>query len=180
MPLKTAGLIKNRWIKHYVAAEVLIGNAVALFIGDWMTNIFFLNRAEWVSQEVVGTVYYLDIFYGLFCTVVLSGLVLWYEKPVRRCLSLFHKEISPCPDMLETARRRVLNAPCFIVIIDGVMWGLGALLFLFAGFPGGFRVGFGSGLITVTLAFFWVEHMSPVFSHPFVFSPTGICPGYPG
>ncbi|WP_321495706.1 adenylate/guanylate cyclase domain-containing protein [uncultured Desulfobacter sp.] len=179
MPLKPVQLIKNRWVKHYIAGEVLIGNALAMILGDWMTHVFFLNRAEWLSRKVVGTIYSLDIFYGLFCTVVLSALILWYEKPVRQCLSLFYTDVTPQPDILEKARRRVLNAPYFLVIIDGVIWGVGSFLFLAAGFPGGVRVGLGSGLISVTMAFFWVEHMSQFFRIP-LFFPDGNLSGVSG
>ncbi len=174
-----ARLIKNRWFKYYLFAEVLIGNALALILGDWMTNVFFLNRAEGVSASLIGMVYYLDIFYGIFCTVLLSTLILWYEKPVRRCLSMFYKGVTPAPDLLDAARRRVLNAPFFIVILDGAVWAIGALLFRAVGFPGGIRVGLGSGLITVSLAFFWVEHTSQFFRIP-LFFPEGNLSGVSG
>ena len=178
-PMDLSRLIKNKWFKNYLLAELLIGNAFALILGDWMTNVFFLNRAGWVSDSLVGMVYYLDLFYGIFCTVILSTLILWYEKPVHRCLSMFHKGETPASDLLETARRRVLNAPFFIVILDGAVWGIGAFLFRAAGFPGGLRVGLGSGLITVSLAFFWVEHTSQFFRIP-LFFPEGGLSGIPG
>lgn len=152
--------IKSKYYKWYVANEVLIGNALALLIGDWMTNVFFMNRAGNASEQIMVMVYYLDISYGAACAIILSSLTIWYEKSIRQSLNLFHQGKTPEPAILEKARRRVLNEPYFIVIIDAVAWALGSFLFWYVGSPGGIRIGLGSGLITVTLAFFWVEHVS--------------------
>lgn len=153
-------LIKNKLYRFYVANEVLFGNTLALILGDWMTNIFFRNRAGDASEELLARFFYLDISYGAACALILSGLTVWYEQSIRKCLTNFHLGRPVDPGILEKARRRVLNAPYFIVIIDAVAWALGSFLFWKAGSPGGMRIGLGSGLITVTLAFFWVEHVS--------------------
>lgn len=158
--MNQARLIKNKFYRFYVANEVLLGNALALLLGDWMTNIFFRNRVGEASDELLARFLYLDISYGAACALILSGLTIWYEQSIRKSLAGFHlgRPVDPC--ILENARRRVLNEPYFIVIIDAVAWALGSFLFWKAGSPGGMRIGLGSGLITVTLAFFWVEHIS--------------------
>jgi len=155
-----ARLIKNKFYKFYVANEVLLGNAMALLLGDWMTNVFFKNRAGGASEDILARVVYLDLSYGAACALVLSGLTIWYEQSIRKCLSGFHSGNWVDGQILENARRRVLNEPYFIVIIDVVAWTIGSFLFWRIGPLGGLRIGLGSGLITVTLAFFWVEHVS--------------------
>ncbi|MEH0018666.1 MAG: adenylate/guanylate cyclase domain-containing protein [Desulfobacter sp.] len=158
--MNPARLIKNKFYRFYVANEVILGNALALLLGDWMTNIFFHHRAQGASEQLLVMVYYLDISYGAACAVVMSALIVWYENPVRRSLKAFHLGKDIAPDILEKARRRILNEPYFIVLLDAVAWSLGSFLFWAVGSPGGLRLGIGSGLITVTLAFFWVEHVS--------------------
>jgi len=158
--MNQARLIKNKFYRFYVANEVLLGNALALLLGDWMTNVFFRNRAGEAADELLTRVFYLDLSYGAACALILSALTIWYEQSIRKSLAGFHLGRPVDPGLLETARRRVLNEPYFIVIIDALAWALGTFLFWAAGSPGGMRIGIGSGLITVTLAFFWVEHVS--------------------
>lgn len=167
-------LIRRRWYHFYVANEVILGNALALLFGDWMANVFFMNRAAESSEQLLVMVYYMDISYGTACAIVMSALTIWYEKPVRHCLKAFHTGRTPDSSVLEWARRRVLNEPYFIVIMDAVAWFLGSLMFWIIGSPGGIRVGLGSGLIAVTIAFFWVEHVSQHTRIPLFFPEGGL------
>lgn len=155
-----AELIKNKFYKFYVSNEVLFGNAMALLLGDWITNILFMNRAGHASESILVMAYYLDISYSAVCVVIMSTLIIWYEQPVRKCLKTLHRQEEPDPILWEKAQRRVLNAPYFVVAMDAVAWGIGSFLFWYIGSPGGLSIGLGSGLITVTAAFFWVEHVS--------------------
>lgn len=158
--MNQARLIKNKLYRFYVANEVLLGNALALLFGDWMANVFFMNRAAQAQEKTLIMIYYMDISYGAACAIVMSALIIWYERHVRTCLWEFHRGRTPEPHILEKARQRVLNEPYFIVIMDAVAWALGSFMFWAVGSPGGIRVGLGSGLLTVTIAFFWVEHVS--------------------
>ncbi len=160
IPINPKKLIKNRLYYHYVANEVIIGNALALLFGDWMANVFFMNRAAASSEQLVVMAHYIDLSYGTLCALVMSALTIWYEKPVRESLRAFHLGRTPTEKSMEWARRRVLNGPFFIVIMDAVAWAVGSFMFWMIGSPGGIRVGLGSGLIAVTIAFFWVEHVS--------------------
>jgi adenylate cyclase len=160
IPINKKNLIKRRFYHFYVANEVVIGNALALLFGNWMANVFFMNRAAASPEQVLVLAHYIDLSYGTLCALVMSALTIWYERPVRDCLRAFHLGRTPGEKRLEWARRRVLNEPFFIVIMDAVAWALGTMMFWMIGSPGGIRVGFGSGLIAVTIAFFWVEHVS--------------------
>jgi len=153
-------LIKNKYYRFYVANEVIIGNAVALLIGDWMTNVFFDHRAGNIPDRLLEAFWYLDVFYGLACAVVMSTLIILYERPIRNVLKAMGDGRKQDDRVIAKARRRILNEPYFIVVMDAVAWSLGSFLFWAAGSPGGLTIGIGSGLITVTLAFFWVEHVS--------------------
>ncbi|MCP3942568.1 MAG: adenylate/guanylate cyclase domain-containing protein [Desulfobacteraceae bacterium] len=158
--METDKLIKSRFQYFHISNAVLIGNMIAIFIGDRLTRILFQHRAVDASETFLNRVYYLDIFYGAFCVVTIFIITVWYEKPIRHCLKSFYKGQTPDPVLLENARRRVLNEPHMIVILDMFIWGLGALLLRAVGSPAGGGVGIASGLITTTLAFFWVEYRS--------------------
>ncbi|MCG8619235.1 MAG: HAMP domain-containing protein, partial [Desulfobacterales bacterium] len=153
-------LIKNKFYRFYVANEVIIGNAVALLAGDWLTNILFENRAGYMPDQLLEVFYYLDLFYGMVCAVVMSTLIILYERPVRKALKAMGQGRQETPEVVAKARKRILNEPYFIVIMDAIAWSIGSFLFWAAGSPGGLGLGLGSGMITVTLAFFWVEHVS--------------------
>jgi adenylate cyclase len=152
-------LIKSRFQYLHISNDVLLGNMIALFLGDWLTRIMFFHRAGEASQALLTKVYHLDIFYSILCVVVMSLITIWYERPIRYCLKAFYQGRDPDPVLLENARRRLLNEPYMIVILDMAVWSLGSILFWIAGSPA-VGIGIASGLITMTLAFFWVEHVS--------------------
>jgi adenylate cyclase len=152
--------IKTRFQHFRISNAVLLGNMIAVLLGDLLTNILFEHRIGNVAEEILKMVNYLDMYYGVFSAVVMSVIVIWYERPVRKCLKSFYLGLETDPLLLEKARRRVLNEPYMIVILDMVVWGLGSFLFWAIGAPHGLGIGIACGLITMVLAFFWVEHVS--------------------
>lgn len=100
-----------------------------------------------------------------------------YELPIRRSLRdmLKQREI-PGANMLR-AQRRLLNEPYFVIALDLFIWCMAALVFALAIrtdvearnlVPGFVFRALVTGLITVTLAYFWLEHilqqrLAPVF-----------------
>lgn len=153
-----ASPVKTKWFRFYVAHEVLVGNTVAMLLGDWMTNLLFVDRFTSPPAHVQSAIEILDISYALVCALVLSALIIWYEIPIRQCLKAISAGGRPEPATLETARRRVINEPYLICMADAMAWLLGTVLFWLMGSTTGFLVNIGSGLLTVTLAFFWLEH----------------------
>lgn len=152
-------LIKSRFQYLHISNDVLLGNMIAVFLGDWLTRIMFLHRAGDASQAFLSLVHSLNVFYSVICVVVMSLITIWYERPIRHCLKAFYQGRDPDPILLENARRRLLNEPYMIVILDMVIWSIGSLLFWVVGSPAG-GIAIASGMITMTLAFFWVEHVS--------------------
>jgi adenylate cyclase len=152
-------LIKTRFQYFYISMAVLLGNIIAVAMGHWLTQVLFEHRSMDVSKALLKRVYSLDLFYGALCLVVMSILTLWYERPIRQCLKSFYLGNDPDPILLENARRRILNEPYMIVALDIIVWSLGFVLSWLVGFTA-HGVGIASGLITMTLVFFWVEHVS--------------------
>ncbi|MFH1135490.1 MAG: SpoIIE family protein phosphatase [Pseudomonadota bacterium] len=110
----------------------------------------------------------------------LVGIVLtvWYERPVWKCTdSLFHQ--TPVPEEVWIkARRRALNEPFFVVLLDLGLW-LGAGTTIAAvqwasGAPAGFVqipffAGLNAGLIISACAFFFTEHVVQFHLTPYIF-----------
>ena len=165
-------LIKSRFQYLHISNAVLLGNMMAVFLGDWLTRILFIHRAGDTSQALLNLIHSLDDFYSVVCVVVMSLVTIWYERPIRYCLKAFYQGDDPDPDLLEKARRRVLNEPYMIVILDMVVWSIGSLLFWAVGSPAGW-IAIAGGMITMTLAFFWVEHVSQHNLVP-LFFPVGV------
>lgn len=144
----------------FLVNGMLLGNMSANFIGGFITNIFFAHRSLDASEGLISMLRHLDIAYGIFCMVVISIITIWYERPIRRCIKQFADNADPDPGLLDSARRRLLNEPYMVVVMDIFIWGFGSIIFAFVGSPGGLSMGIAIGLITIMIAFFWVEHVS--------------------
>jgi sigma-B regulation protein RsbU (phosphoserine phosphatase) len=141
-----------------MANEVLLGNTVILLFGYWMTTFLFANRFGTPPDNIQILLDYFGISYRAISILVLFVLILWYEIPIRQCLKAFNAKAEPDPAILKKARRRVLNEPYWIALIDSVIWLLGTVLFRYLGSTSGILIGIGSGFITVAFVFLWLEH----------------------
>ncbi|MCP4688496.1 MAG: PP2C family protein-serine/threonine phosphatase [Desulfobacterales bacterium] len=102
---------------------------------------------------------------GLF---LLIAATLIYERPIHRLLDRMHRGKPIPPDIELKARQRLLNEPFFLIAVDAVLW-LGAAFvypacYWSVGVPGFvvWRVFFQSvmiGLVSITAAFFVLEHV---------------------
>ncbi|MGD9287106.1 MAG: SpoIIE family protein phosphatase, partial [Desulfobacterales bacterium] len=149
-----------RSFQFYMANEVLLGNTVILLFGYWMTTFLFANRFGTPPDNVQILLDYFGISYRVISISVLFVLILWYEIPIRHCLKAFNAKAEPDPAILKKARRRVLNEPYWIALIDSLIWLLGTVLFRYLGSTSGILIGIGSGFITVAFVFLWLEHSS--------------------
>ena len=153
---------------------MLLCNISANFIGDFIANIFFAHRSFDASDGLLSLLRHLDIVYGIFCMAVILTVTIRYERPIRRCIKQFAGHADPDPELLNSARRRLLNEPYMVVIMDIFIWGLGSIMFLFMGSPRALSMGIASGLITVMVAFFLVEHVSQHKLVPMFFPDGGL------
>jgi adenylate cyclase len=144
----------------FLVNGMLLANQAANIIGDLITDIFFSHRFQNVSEKSLSVINKMDIAYGAICVVIIFIITLWYEKPIRKCLKLFAKNETLDSQLLELARKRLLNEPYMVVAMDIVIWGFGSILFAFLNSPVGLVMGIASSLIIVMVAFFWVEHVS--------------------
>jgi sigma-B regulation protein RsbU (phosphoserine phosphatase) len=160
-----------------LANAMLAGNLMANFIGwrvvEALGNIMISDGVlhQNPSYHLVRTVYVTSAFLlGFFAA-------LRYEQPFRACFKRMRKNIPIPEDLLQVARRRLLNEPFFAVFLNFAIWIMAAVAFTHAvaSSPHTRHLVYGmvirsiiTGLITVTIAFFWVEHiiqrrLAPIF-----------------
>lgn len=165
--------------------EMLVANFLANFIGVTFVN-GILFWAEGPAPQHIWDNVWLDIFDSLFTPlafifVAVSTLV--YEKPIRRFLDADFADAPVADDLKITACRRLLNEPFALIVLDLCMWMLAATLYPILHWIADSGAGIiqrslvmsvTTGLITVTIAFFFLEHISQKRLAPLFFPNGGL------
>jgi sigma-B regulation protein RsbU (phosphoserine phosphatase) len=106
-----------------------------------------------------------------------------YEKPIRQCLNAIFSGESTSRDLQRAASRRLLNEPFVLIALDLSMWLLAAVIYpaLHWAYGGGSNmiqrslyVNTSTGLITITMAFFLLEHILQKKLAPLFFPKGGL------
>lgn len=139
--------------------EMFFGCLLANFLGSLITQIIFRINVIDPSEPSLVFIKNMDMALSLMFFAVGGSILLVYEYPMRTCLKKILKDETPDPLLFETARRRILNEPYFIVLLNALIWFFGSLIFWIIGSPNAPFLGFACGTITVVLSFFWVEHV---------------------
>ncbi len=153
---------------------LLLSNA--LIVGNIFANLLGWKMAATLSEvmlpdyanalapslEITGRLITITAF------TLIPAIMFWYELPFRRSLKkiLTNKQVEP--GALMKAGKRLLNEPYLVVAIDLFVWCSTALIFSAVIYlnqelrhlaPGAMLRGLVTGLITVSLAFFYLEHV---------------------
>jgi sigma-B regulation protein RsbU (phosphoserine phosphatase) len=158
--------------KHFhLRNEMLVANGLANLVG-----VFFVNAMLWVAEGFPadkqmwqeGLPYWVDALFTPFAFFFVAVMTLLYEKPIRRYLGLLFKKASISQDLETKARQRLLNEPFVLIALSFSMWLLSAAIYSLIHWA----YGSGSnmvqrtlysalitGVITVTAAFFMLEHI---------------------
>jgi sigma-B regulation protein RsbU (phosphoserine phosphatase) len=165
--------------------EMLGANFLANFIGVFFVNTLLLI-AEGKPAEYVWThrvAYWVDALFTpfAFAFVIVASLV--YEKPIRQCLNAFFTGKSVSSNLRRKASRRLLNEPFVFITLDLSMWLLAAFIYpLIHWIYGGgtnmiqrsMYLSISTGLITITIAFFLLEHILQKKLAPLFFPQGGL------
>jgi sigma-B regulation protein RsbU (phosphoserine phosphatase) len=120
----------------------------------------------------------IDMFFTPAAFIFVIIMTLRYERPIRKYLETRFANKSVSKDLEEAARRKLLNEPYVLIGLSLSMWLLSALVytlmwwFLDVGTYWIHRslfMSISTGLITVTLAFFLLEHVLQKRLAPFFF-----------
>jgi len=167
-------------LKNWMLVGIFLSNAVAKILMD---NFLFrggpLPSPE--SYQLVSP--FGDAFRFIFFLLGIVIFVFIYERPIRRTLNdIFHNRTTS-HETIETARRRLLNEPFYMMALNLCIWIFAAFFFayLFKIFgeprPVVFRIfliSLNTGLITAVMCFFLLEHVSQRHISRFFFPEGGL------
>lgn len=162
--------------RFFIANLMLGGNLVANLLG--VALMAALDRwAYMIRLPRTPEIMWLIIIYDIFSFAVGMGVLLTWERPIRAHLADIAQGRESSPALSKLARRRLLNEPWLAMGLNLSLWGLAALVFplvlsrlpvlLHLAGVMALRSLF-VGAITVTTAFFLLEHflqhrLAPVF-----------------
>jgi len=169
----------------HIKNEMLGANALANLIGVFFLNQILLGAEGPLPREIwqnpIAT--WIDRIFIPFAFGFVAITTLVYEGPIRAYLNNLYKQVKSSPDLTLKARRRVLNEPFFAIALDSSMWLLATLIYptLHWAFESGGQMvertillNLSTALVTVTCAFFFLEHVSQKRLAPLFFPEGGL------
>lgn len=184
LPIWEMEIMTKRKLLH-LKNEMLIANCLANFIGVFLVE-FLIDIGEsplptYIFQNPI--VDFIDTIFSPLAFLFVGITTYFYEKPIRKYLTAKFNNTAVSQKLANTARRKVLNEPFFAITLDFSMWMLSTIIY-----PMMFWLvdaspyiiqrsivhGLSIGLITVTVAFFMLEHVSQKRLAPHFFPDGGL------
>ena len=160
----------TRWKLFHLKNEMLAANFLANFIGAILVQALIFRAETPLADSLFENrlVYWFDAAFTPFAFIFVTATTLIYERSIRQYLNARSNQI-PVPQGLEyKARQRLLNEPFVLIALDFCMWFLAAILYPVAFLLTGadqidaqrsLVLNISTGIITVTVAFFLLEHV---------------------
>ena len=150
--------------------EMLAANFLANFIGVFFANVLLLMDEGFPDKQMwqQPLPYWVDTLFTPFAFIFVGVMTVLYEIPIRRYLNLSFKQAPISRDLETKARRRLLNAPFVLIALSFSMWLLAATIYpiIHLAYGSGLNMvqralydALSTGVITVTIAFFLLEHI---------------------
>lgn len=166
---------RMRHLKYEMMGANLLANLIGVvFVTAFMHHFDTAELQQIWQNPVADTIDSLFTPLAFVFVLVMNAI---YEKPIRTYLNCKIAGKPFGPELETKARLRLLNEPFVLIVLDLSMWGLSAILYpvLFWAYDIGSEViqqsainSISTGLITITVAFFLLEHvlqkrLAPVF-----------------
>ena len=168
----------------YLKNGMLFANGIANFIAVFFVQKFIVRAEPFPDQILENPIFYwTDVIFAPVAFIFVAVVTVLYEQQIRIYLNTkFRNKLVP-EDLENKARQRLLNEPFILITLDLSMWLLAAVVYtilhliLDSGSSLIQRALFTSlstGFITVTLAFFLLEHvlqkrLAPLFFRKVVY-----------
>ena len=175
-PLTRFDLIR---LKNWMLIGIFLANTVTQILMD----NFLFRGGPLPSAESMQLISPFGDAFDLFFSLVLVVFVFIYERPIRRTLNdIFHNRTTS-HETIETARRRLLNEPFYMMALSLFIWIFAAFFFSYIFKELGetrpvvlrlFLICLNTGLITAVMCFFLIEHVSQRHVARFFFSEGGL------
>jgi serine phosphatase RsbU (regulator of sigma subunit) len=173
-------------IKLFNIKNVMLGaNGLANFIGAVVVNALLSKVEGHLLPMSIASAH--QTFHIIFTTTAFSFAIIFtvlYERPIRQYLNALSKNAAMPGEFVSKARRRLLNEPFVLLALDLGIWLTAAIVYsafnwiLGAGpleIQSTISDALANGLVTVTLAFFLLEHVLQKILAPYVFPQGGLC-----
>ena len=166
--------------RFHLKNEMLLANMLANFIAVAFFQVLMF-RAEPDPPEYIWEnplVETIDILFTPAAFIFVLIMTLRYERPIRKYLGARFADNPVSPQLRETARRKVLNEPYVLIGLSLSMWILSAIVYACMWWildVGSYWIhrslfmSLSTGFITVTLAFFLLEHVLQKRLAPYFF-----------
>jgi sigma-B regulation protein RsbU (phosphoserine phosphatase) len=150
--------------------EMLMANFLANFIGAVLVQALLFRAETPLADSLFEArlVYWFDMAFTPFAFIFVTVVTLIYERSIRRYLTAVTNRRPISPELERSARRKLLNEPFVLIAVDFGMWLLAAILYPLAflmveadpvNIQRSLVLNISTGIITVTVAFFLLEHV---------------------
>ena len=158
------------WRLFHLKNEMLAANFLANLIGAILVQALIFRAETPIPDSLFENrlAYWFDAAFTPFAFIFVTVATLIYERSIRQYLTARSNQISISPELESKARQRLLNEPFVLIAIDLCMWLLAAILYPVAFLLTGadqvdvqrsLILNITTGIITVTVAFFLLEHV---------------------
>ncbi len=156
-------------------------NFIAISIGVFTVFILSYRSISPPTPEIERLTWRIALVLEPIGFFLLIGLIILFERPIRRYLDLTYQRAAIPPELEMKARQRLLNEPFFLIGLDFIWWMLAAALYPISYYQysaGEMIIGRALlqniliGLVTTTTAFFILEYVLQKMMVPYFF-PTG-------
>jgi sigma-B regulation protein RsbU (phosphoserine phosphatase) len=169
----------------YLKNQMLVANSIANFLGVLLVNTLMLRIQETFAKEILETpiAHWTNALFSPFAFSFVTVMTLLYERPIRHYLNALFRHTSIPQDLKLKARQRLLNEPFVLIALDFSMWLLAAIIWstIHWAYDSGTQLvqdslygNLSTGLITVTVAFFLLEHLLQKRLAPYFFPVGGL------
>ena len=173
----------TKFTVFHLKNEMLFANFISNVIG--VSVVLFLTHGS-TSAESLEIAQFFRSISMIFvpCSFMLPlVLTVLYERPIRRYLNIKYQETGILPEPEIKVRQRLLNEPFFLISLDFAIWATAAVLYSLLSWRAfatkqiaisAFLTSFTTGLITITVAFFVLEHVLQKRLAPYFFPDGGL------
>ena len=173
----------TKFTVFHLKNEMLFANFISNVIG--VSIVLFLTHGS-TSAESLEIAQFFRSISMIFvpCSFMLPlVLTVLYERPIRRYLNIKYQETGILPEPEIKVRQRLLNEPFFLISLDFAIWATAAVLYSSLSWRAfatkqiaisAFLTSFTTGLITITVAFFVLEHVLQKRLAPYFFPDGGL------
>ncbi|MBT8363295.1 MAG: cell wall metabolism sensor histidine kinase WalK, partial [Deltaproteobacteria bacterium] len=193
-PAKSHPLLREpptmtKFKRFHLKNEMLLANFLANFIAVTFFQVLMFRAEPDPPEHIWQNPLFemVDILFTPAAFIFVVVMTLRYERPIRQYLDAKFSNNSVPKDVEETARRKVLNEPYVLICLSLSMWLLSAIVYSLLWWildVGSYWIhrtlfmSLSTGFITVTLAFFLLEHVLQKRLAPYFF-PQGELSGIP-